>query len=35
MHAALLEAVEKHTEGAVPADDVTLVIAEYQPEIQD
>jgi phosphoserine phosphatase RsbU/P len=35
LHAALLEAVEKHTEGAVPADDVTLVIAEYQPEIQD
>jgi phosphoserine phosphatase RsbU/P len=35
LHAALLEAVEAHTEGAVPADDVTLVIVEYQPEVQD
>jgi sigma-B regulation protein RsbU (phosphoserine phosphatase) len=32
LHAAILAAVEAFTEGAPPADDVTLAVIEYQPE---
>lgn len=35
LHAALLKAVESHTEGSDPGDDVTLVIVEYQPGVRD
>jgi sigma-B regulation protein RsbU (phosphoserine phosphatase) len=34
LHRALLTAVDEHTEGAVPTDDVTLVVVEYAPETQ-
>jgi sigma-B regulation protein RsbU (phosphoserine phosphatase) len=34
LHAAILESVERYTEGCVLSDDITLVVVEYQPEVQ-
>jgi len=33
LHAAILESVEKFTEGCVLSDDITLVVLEYRPEV--
>ncbi len=33
LHAAILESVEKYTEGCVLSDDITLVVLEYRPEV--
>lgn len=34
LHAAILQSVERFTEGCVLSDDITLVVLEYQPDVQ-